>query len=186
MKTDDIKDALKVQEAPGAKDGPCEQDVRRKYEELTRLLIEKGISITTMESCTSGQVASLITDTEGASAIFRGAFIVYSNVAKIMQGVPAAVIEEFGVYSAQTACCMAQACRTAYAADIGIGVTGSFANADPGNADSVPGEVWFALAYAGDTTCFHLSIPFRPSRPAYKMYAADVIADRVKDLIIKQ
>ena len=32
-----------------------------------------------MESCTSGQIASLITDSEGSSAIFKGALITYSN-----------------------------------------------------------------------------------------------------------
>ncbi|MEI3375806.1 MAG: CinA family protein [Coprococcus catus] len=41
---------------------------------LLKLLIEKKITITTMESATSGLIASLITDTEGSSAEFRGAF----------------------------------------------------------------------------------------------------------------
>ncbi len=52
-----------------------EKEVREKYRKLTTLLIEQNISITTMESCTSGQVASLLTDTEGASAILKGAFV---------------------------------------------------------------------------------------------------------------
>ena len=56
-----------------------EKKVRHKYGKLTRKLISEGISITTMESCTSGQIASLITDTEGASGVFDGAFITYSN-----------------------------------------------------------------------------------------------------------
>ncbi|MBR0092847.1 MAG: CinA family protein, partial [Lachnospiraceae bacterium] len=69
-----------------------EETVRKKYADLTRLLIRNGISITTMESCTAGQIASLITDTEGASEIMKGAFVTYSNEAKIRQGVPAEVI----------------------------------------------------------------------------------------------
>ena len=49
-----------------------ESDIRNNYRALTKCLIEKHLSITTMESATSGQIASLITDTEGASAILKG------------------------------------------------------------------------------------------------------------------
>ena len=63
-----------------------ESAVRHEYETLTRTLIERNITITTMESCTSGQIASLITDTEGSSEIFKGAYITYSNYAKIKNG----------------------------------------------------------------------------------------------------
>ena len=52
-----------------------EKDIRQDYRKLTELLIEWNMSITTMESATAGQIASLITDTEGASAIFKGASI---------------------------------------------------------------------------------------------------------------
>ena len=80
-----------------------EQEIRKDYHLLTKKLIEKNISITTMESCTSGQLASLISDTEGASGVMKGAFVTYSNIAKIMQGVPEETIEKYSVYSSQTA-----------------------------------------------------------------------------------
>ena len=102
--------------------------VREKYNYITLKLIEKGTTITTMESCTSGQVASLITDTEGSSAVFKGSYVTYSNEMKIRCGVPANVINGFGVYSEQTAIAMAEACRRNLNADIGVGVTGSFGN----------------------------------------------------------
>ena len=115
-----------VKEICGAKTVVSETAVRQKYERLTLALIARNLSVTTMESCTAGQIASLITDTEGASAILKGAFVTYSNEAKIRQGVPAEVIEKYGVYSAETAAAMAEACRRAFRADLGIGVTGSF------------------------------------------------------------
>ena len=87
-----------------------EQRVRAQWREITQTLIEKNISVTTMESCTSGLLASLISDTEGASAVMKGAFVTYSNEAKIMQGVPAETIEQYSVYSAETARAMAEAC----------------------------------------------------------------------------
>ena len=170
---------MRTEELHGA-DGPVsETAVRGKYTELTLGLIRHGLTITTMESCTSGQIASLITDTEGSSAVLKGAFVTYSTETKIMLGVPAGIIETYGVYSAETAAAMAEACRSAYKADIGTGVTGSFGNADPANADSIPGEVYFAVATERGTETFHCTIPVQASRLAYKLYMADVIADRL-------
>ena len=90
-----------------------EQEIREHYRRLTKLLIDRKYTITTMESATSGQIASLITDTEGSSAVLKGAFITYSNEAKILQGVPAETIEKYTVYSRETAEAMAAACEAA-------------------------------------------------------------------------
>jgi len=54
------------------------------------------------------------------------------------------------VYAGETAEAMAEACRKAYDADIGIGVTGTMGNVDPANPEaSVPGQVYFAIAMRG-------------------------------------
>lgn len=161
-----------------------EQEVRAKYARLTRLLIERALTITTMESATAGQIASLITDTEGSSAVLRGAFVTYCNEAKVACGVPASVIEEHGVYSNETASAMALACRKAYRADIGIGVTGTMGNVDPANGDSIPGQVHFALALgeAGsepDVAAFCFDIEPQATRLAYKLAVAELVADEL-------
>ena len=166
-------------EVSGTQDTVDENAVRDKYRILTEALIENNVTITTMESCTSGQVASLITDTEGSSAVIKGAFVTYSNEAKIRQGVSEKIICTYGVYSAQTAVAMAHVCMEAYDSDIGVGITGTFGNADPGNADSVPGEVFFAIATRQGTRAYHCRVPAQVSRFAYKLYMADVIADQL-------
>lgn len=165
-----------------------EKSVRAKYADLTRLLIERGLTVTTMESATSGQLASLITDTEGSSAVLKGAFVTYCNDAKVMQGVSAQVIERYGVYSDQTASAMALACRNVYKADIGIGVTGTMGNVDPVNGDSIPGQVHFAIAYgpAGDAatvSAFCFDIDVQPTRLAYKLAVADLVVDELFALL---
>lgn len=160
-----------------------EKSVREKFRMITKRLIWNKMTITTMESCTAGLIASLITDTEGASAVMKGAFVTYSNEAKIRQGVPAEVIEEYGVYSEETAGCMAGACRRTYQADVGIGVTGSFGNPDPNNEDSVPGEVFFAIETERGMRTYHCRIPPQESRLKYKLYMADLIADRLMELL---
>ena len=159
------------------------QLVHEQYNALTKALIEKGLSITTMESCTSGLIASLISDTEGSSAIFRGAYITYSNQAKIQAGVPSEIIEKFGVYSIETAVAMAAACRKAFSADIGIGVTGSMGNIDPANGDSVPGEVFFAIDFKGNVEKYHIKVPHQENRFAYKLYVANQVGRKLNKII---
>ena len=154
-----------------------ESEIRANYEKLTKFLIKNHLTITTMESATAGQIASLITDTEGSSAVLKGAFVTYSNAAKARCGVPAETIASFGVYSAETATAMARACREFYRTDLGVGVTGTFGNVDPNNPDSVPGEVYFAIDARGETAVWHCFVPVQPSRLAYKLYMADIIAD---------
>ena len=160
-----------------------ESKTREQYQKITKKLIEKHLEITTMESCTSGQIASLFTDSEGASAILKGAFVTYSNEGKILQGVPAETIEKYGVYSAETAGEMAKACRKAYSADIGIGITGTFGNVDPKNPDSVSGEIYFAVDFRGETTVFERRLPHFESRFAYKMAAAKEVAEELEKII---
>lgn len=161
-----------------------EQEIREAYKRLTQTLIEKKLMITTMESATSGQIASLITDTEGSSAIMKGAFVTYSNEAKLMQGVPAEVIDTYTVYSRETACAMAEACRKAYDANIGIGVTGTMGNADPANPGaSVPGQVYFAISFDGQVTDYYRELPVQPTRLAYKLAVAGEIVDELMKLI---
>ena len=161
-----------------------ELEIRKNYEKLTKLLIEKNMTITTMESCTSGQLASLITDTDGASAVLKGAFVTYCNEAKIMQGVPEEIIEKYSVYSKETACAMADACRKAYNADIGVGVTGTMGNVDPENAStSVPGQVWFAFSLKEKTIPFFIELSPQPTRFGYKMAVAKEVANELLNLI---
>lgn len=158
--------------------------VREKYRELTNILIKKGITISTMESITSGLVASLITDTEGASAVLKEAFITYSNEAKIREGVSAGVIRKYSVYSEQTAASMARACQTKTASDICIGITGTAGNADPSNEDaSVPGTVYFCIYFYDSTdNRYHyaperIMVPPQPTRLMYKIIVAEHVCD---------
>ena len=161
-----------------------EKEVRDEYKKLTELLIDKGLTITTMESCTGGQIASLITDTEGSSAVIKGAFVTYCNEAKIMQGVPADVINKYSVYSEETAVYMANACREQYLADIGIGVTGTMGNVDPNNIQSSnPGKVYFAISYKDTVVSFFKELPPMESRLLYKLAVAKEIVDELMKLL---
>lgn len=164
-------------------DEQMEKTIRNNYRRLTGCLIDRKMTITTMESITCGQIASLITDTEGASAILKGAFVTYSNEAKVMQGVSEAVIETYGVYSKETARAMAEACKQVYRADIGIGITGTTGNIDPNNQDSVPGEVYYAVAVSDTIIDGYFQMGEQDSRLYYKLYAAEKVAETLGDVL---
>ena len=154
-----------------------EAQIRAEYADLTRELIARGLQVSTMESATSGQIASLITDTEGASAVLRGAYVTYCNDAKVKCGVPAEVIRSHTVYSTQTA--------------EAIGVTGTMGNVDPANpAASTPGEVYFAIclgsgedAQGEKSHSFHVHLAPQPSRLMYKLAVAKEVRDRLVVLL---
>ena len=170
---------LLTEEAFGPEGEVDQSGVRFGYGELVKMLIARKLSIATMESCTGGQIASLLTDTEGSSEVFKGGFVTYRNEAKILNGVPESVIEKFGVYSPVTAAFMAEACRAKLGSTIGIGITGSFGNTDPNNSDSVPGEVFFAISDPCATRCYHCTVSAQSSRLSYKLYMAGVVAAKL-------
>ncbi|MDO4805372.1 MAG: nicotinamide-nucleotide amidohydrolase family protein [Lachnospiraceae bacterium] len=155
------------------------------YEKLTRTLIEKGLTVSVMESCTSGCIASLLTDTEGASAVMRGGFVTYCNEAKIRCGVPAETIEKYGVYSEETAAAMAEAVKKFYKTDIAIGVTGSLGRTDPANEDSVPGQVYLAIAFGDDLYRYSLDGISGRSRHESKLLIAEHVGRALLDGISK-
>lgn len=161
-----------------------EWEIRKDYQNLTRLLIEKQMTITTMESATGGQIASLITDTEGSSGVLKGAFVTYCDEAKVMQGVPKQIIDQYSVYSRETAEAMAYACRKSYHSDIGIGVTGTMGNIDlehPGV--SVPGEVYFAIGIKEKMYYYHIELEPQPTRLAYKLAVAKEVYEALMRII---
>lgn len=151
-------------------------EVRYAYADLVSFLIKNNITIATCESCTGGLIASLITDNEGSSAVFRGGFVTYTNESKISCGVSADIIERHSVYSKECAISMAQAARKSFDSDIGIGVTGTFGNIDPVNQDaSNLGEVYFAIVSGENVSSYKIDIDAQLPRFEQKLEVAKMI-----------
>jgi nicotinamide-nucleotide amidase len=111
---------------------------------LLRALIERGLTLATMESCTGGLLASLITDVPGSSAAFRGGIVSYATEVKGLVGVPEEILAEHGAVSVETARAMAQVVRARLGAAVGAGVTGV---AGPDEQEGKPvGTVHIAVA----------------------------------------
>ena len=152
--------------------------VREKFYRITGFLMEKNMTVATMESCTAGLIVSLLTDREGASAVVKGGCVTYWTEEKLRQGVDRKIIERYGVYSPQTAEAMAKACQ----ADLGIGITGTFGNPDPYNAGSCPGKIFFALSVKGQVYSFEKALAAQPDRYSYKLAAAEAVAEAILEL----
>lgn len=149
---------------------------------VTKMLIQQKLQISTMESCTSGLIASNITDYEGASAVLKGSYITYSNEAKVMAGVKRNIIDEFGVYSAKTATAMANAVKNAFHSDIGVGITGSFSNVDPENADSKTGDIHFHITKA-DSPLHLIFSNLNVSRKVMKQKTVDIVLATIEAML---
>ena len=104
-------------------------------EVVVRILKEKGLKITSAESCTGGSFAAAITDVAGASEVLASAYVTYSNESKVKEvDVPAELIDRFGVVSPQVAEAMAKGARARSGADIAVSITGyAGPEADPGH-----------------------------------------------------
>ena len=77
------------------------------------------------ESCTGGLIAKRITDVPGASRVFMGGVVSYTDTVKHrVLDVPAEMLEEYGAVSAPVARAMAEGARKATTADLAVSVTG--------------------------------------------------------------
>ena len=107
-------------------------------------LIEQKESLAIAESLTAGGLGQAITCTPGASQVFHGGIIAYTNDVKInILGVDSKLIEEFTVVSEEVANAMADAARQKFGTTWGIATTGI---AGPGDFEGIPeGTVWVAI-----------------------------------------
>jgi nicotinamide-nucleotide amidase len=99
-------------------------------------LQEKGLLLTTAESCTGGGVAQAITEIAGSTSWFDCGFVAYSNASKTeMLDVPAALIAQLGTVSEEVAAAMATGALASSNAHVAVSTTGI-----AGPAGAVPGK----------------------------------------------
>lgn len=84
-----------------------------------------GKTLATAESCTGGMIGQLLTGVPGASLVYKGGVISYTNeVKQNVLGVDGEMLQKFGAVSAQTAGAMASGVRRLLNADVAVSVTG--------------------------------------------------------------
>ena len=85
----------------------------------------KGKTLVTAESLTGGGIGAALTQVSGASAVYKGGIISYTNEVKHnLLGVPMEILEQYGAVSEPVAKAMAEGARKVLEADIAVSVTG--------------------------------------------------------------
>lgn len=119
---------------------------------IAKMLVEKGWTLSTAESCTGGRLASRFTKEPGSSASFKGSVVCYSTETKVeLLGVPEDLIEKYSVVSAEVAKAMAKSAQEKFHSDFAISTTG---NAGPtkGDSDAEVGTVFIGIATPKEVT----------------------------------
>ena len=113
---------------------------------IGRMLMKRGASLCTAESCTGGYIAHLITTIPGSSQYYKGSIVAYANeVKKALLGVSPDVLEKHGAVSREVVEAMAQGARRVLEADYAIAVSG-IAGPDGGSEQKPIGLTWIAVA----------------------------------------
>lgn len=115
------------------------------FNDIVNKLTKSKKTISTMESCTGGEVASSITNIEGAGDVLKFSAVTYCNEYKIKMGVSAKVIEEYSVYSIETADEMSKNISRFANSDYGIGVTGKLNKIDKNNPHGEDNIVYISI-----------------------------------------
>ena len=113
--------------------------------EIVNKLIEKHMTISTMESCTGGFVVNAITNIEGASEVLKYSAITYSNEFKEKMGVDKKIIDKYSVYSKEVADEMSKKISAFTNSDYSIGVTGKLNRVDVNNISGEDNKVYFSI-----------------------------------------
>lgn len=115
-------------------------------ESIETILISKGWSVVTAESCTGGGVAAALTAVPGSSACVKGGIVAYTEEIKMrLLGVKAETLRDFGVVSRPTVEEMARGAMKSMNSDFAVATSGI---AGPsGGTDEIPvGTIWVAAA----------------------------------------
>jgi nicotinamide-nucleotide amidase len=119
-------------------------------QQVARLLVDGGRTVSVAESCTGGGLSARLTDGAGSSAYFLGGAVVYSNQAKSdLAYVDPGLIERVGAVSVEVAEALADGAVRRFGTDIGVGVTG-IAGPGGGTEDKPVGTVCVSVVDRAD------------------------------------
>ncbi|MDB5206231.1 MAG: competence/damage-inducible protein [Flavisolibacter sp.] len=116
-------------------------------EAVVKLLKERKQTVATAESCTGGAIAQLITSIAGASAVYNGTVVSYSNeVKENILGVGKETLQQYGAVSEQTVTEMAGSVCRLMKTDYALATSGIM-GPDGGSEEKPVGTVWIAVAH---------------------------------------
>jgi len=126
----------------------------------------EGKTLCTAESLTGGGIGAAMTSVPGASKVFKGGVISYTDeVKREVLGVPAADLAAYGAVSAPVAQAMARGARELLKADVAVSVTG-LAGPDGDEFGHEVGTVF--IGYSDEKTLYVREFHFSGDREAVR------------------
>lgn len=145
---------------------------------LVAKLQENGIELALAESCTGGLISAMLTRVPGASAVYKGGVVAYSNDIKAeVLGVRPGDLEECGAVSEVVAREMARGVRERMNANLAVSVTG-IAGPSGGSDEKPVGTVFMAMSTETDTQCWK-NVVTGCSRERFQRHVAVLALGRI-------
>lgn len=150
---------------------------------VVNLLMREKSVVATAESCSGGQLAHLLTNVSGSSAVFNGGFVVYSNEMKSeLLGIPEHMILENGAVSKQVALAMAKSVAAKFSAGYGLSTTG-IAGPTGGTPEKPVGTVW--IGFWSEKSHFAVKAQLFTERTVNKERSAVIALDILRRNLLK-
>ena len=112
--------------------------------EINNLFWKEELTLSTAESCTAGNIASIITAIPGSSRFFKGGIIAYSNeIKENLLGVKPETLEKYGAVSEETVIEMVKGAMKSMNSDCAIATSG-IAGPTGGTPGKPVGTIWIA------------------------------------------
>lgn len=125
-------------------------DLDKTVDQLASSLLARQWRLCTVESCTGGWVAQVLTDIAGSSGWFECGWVTYSNDAKMRDvGVKSATLSESGAVSEAVALEMAFGAVAVSAGHVSLAITG-VAGPTGGSVEKPVGTVCFGWVIDGE------------------------------------
>lgn len=114
--------------------------------EISDLFWKEGLTLSTAESCTSGNVAAAITAIPGSSHFYKGGIIAYSDeIKENLLGVSHETLESKGAVSEETVIEMVKGAMKSMNSDCAVATSG-IAGPTGGTPDKPIGTIWIAAS----------------------------------------
>ncbi len=132
--------------------GPYDQSLETI---IVERLMAQNQTISFVESCTGGMIASRLINAPNASKVFNESFIFYADQSKIKHlGINQSIIERFGSVSAQCVYELAYQLGQRTDASLTLSVSG-IAGPTGGSASKPIGTIYYGIHYEGKTKTYH-------------------------------
>lgn len=151
-------------------------------EVVGNLLKERGLTISVAESCTGGNICSMLTNFSGSSKYLERGVVVYSNAAKVeILNVDEDSITAHGAVSKEVAVQMADGIKSISGTDIGLSITGVLGPTG-GSAEKPVGTVFIGVC--DQSGCVAQKFNFGDDRILNKQRATQAALDIVRKHIL--